>query len=234
MSFANIGNVDDNVMTGGGLGYGMGGGTGAWSMIIVVIVIMWLLFKDGSHGHDGGHGYGPGYGFGGGCGMPVQPTFKDESNFEEERNINSKLCCIDKDIWNTDKDVVMTACETQKEIVCDGQKTRSLIEANYIQDLRDKLVEKNDMIMTMKQEMFTEKKIDQVLGAINCTNQRIGALECELPKRPPVYCETITPNTHHVDCDRDYGRGYGYNNAPKRGNCDSCGDGFGNNYGYAY
>lgn len=231
MAFSSSG-IDENVTAygGGAMGYG-GGMGGSWGIIILVVLIMWVLFsKNDSHGHHDG-GYGSGYGFGGGCGPCVQPTFKDESNFEEERNINAKLCCIDKDIWETDRDVWKTACETQKEIACDGQKTRALIEQNYIQDLRDKLVEKNDVIMTMKQEMFTEKKIDQVLGAINCTNQRIGMLECEVPKRPPVYAECTTPNTHDIDkCDDRRG----YNNYPRRGNCDNCGDGFGNNYGYAY
>lgn len=208
---------ETQVIGGGYGGYG-GGFGGSWCIIIVFFVIAWLLFKDGhnDHGH-GDHGYGPGYGYGyGGCGPCVQPTFKDESNFEEERNINAKLCCIDKDIWETDRDVWKTACETQKEIACDGQKTRALIEQNYIQDLRDKLAEKNDLVMTLKQEMFTEKKFDQLAALIGCTNSKIEKLECEIPKRAPVWCEGITPDTHHTDCDhrRDF-------DFPRRGRCDN-------------
>lgn len=218
----NLFNEDrDTQLIGGGYGGYGGGFGGSWCIIIVFFVIAWLLFKDGHNDH-GDHGYHGGYGFpgyGGGCGPCVQPTFKDESNFEEERNINAKLCCIDKDIWETDRDVWKTACETQKEISCDGQKTRALIEQNYIQDLRDKLAEKNAQVMTLKQEMFTEKKFDQVLAAIGKTDNMIEKLDCECLKRPPVWGEGITPDTHHTDCDhrRDF------NDFPRRGKCDGFG-----------
>jgi len=197
----------------GGVGYG-GGFGGSGVLILLVVVVLWCLFKDG-HGHGGGydHGY-PGVGYGNGCGPCVQPTYKDESNWEQESHLKDKLCCVEKDIWKTDQDVWKTACETQKEVHCEGEKTRALIEQNYIQDLRDKIAEQNTKIQTMKNEAFTERKIDQVLGAINCTNQRIGMLECEVPKRPPFYACGGEPTIYDYP-PRNYECNY-----PRRGKCD--------------
>lgn len=230
MSFANIGNVDDNVMGGGYGGFG-GGGCG---LIIIVLLILFVLFRgDGFGGHhDGGHGY-PGYapyGFGGNCGVCSKPTFTDESNWEEESHLKDKLCCIDKEILKTDADVWRSACETQQVEHCEAEKTRALIEQNYIQDLRDKLAEKNDVVMTLKQEMFTEKKFDQLAAAITATNTNINnmfcktdamiaQLECEIPKRQPVFAETVTCNTHHVDRDCDDRRRF--DDFPRRGRFDN-------------
>lgn len=246
----NASGIEENVTAyGGGLGYG--GGFGGSGLIIIVLLILFVLFKDGGHGHyDGGHGYpgyGMPYGFGGNCGVCSKPTFTDESNWEEESHLKDKLCCIDKEILKTDADVWKSACETQQVEHCEAEKTRALIEQNYIQDLRDKLAEKNDVVMTLKQEMFTEKKFDQLATLVGglrndidkqfCrTDAEIAALSCELPKRQPVYAETVTCNTHHVDCDdrHNYGGGYGGGyGQPRRGNCDGCNDGL-YGYGYAY
>lgn len=184
----------------GGGGYGGGAFGGIFAMIILVVVVLWLLFRDGhKDGHDGGYGYG----FGGGCGPCVRPSFIDESNYEEERNINAKLCKIDEDVWKT-------ACETQKETHCEGEKTRALIEQNYIQDLRDTINEKNMAIQTMKSEMFTEKRFDQVLGAI-------AKMDCECVKRPPVWAECNTPNSHDINCREGFER---FDRFPRRGRCD--------------
>lgn len=239
MAFSNT--VEENVMGGyGGLGLG-GFGGGGCGLIIVVLLILFVLFRGdgfGGHhdGHDGGYGHMP-YGFGG-CGPCVQPAFKDESNWEEESHLKDKLCCIDRDVMEQ-------GCQTREVEHCEAEKTRALIEQNYIQDLRDKLAEKNDVVMTLKNEMFTEKKFDQLAAAITATNTNINnmfcktdamiaQLECEIPKRQPVFAETVTCNTHHVDCDdrRGYGAGYGQ---PRRGNCDGCNDGIGfGGFGYGY
>lgn len=203
-----------------GGGYG-GFGGGSWCIIIVFFVIAWLLFKDGHRDghHDGGYAMpGYGYGYGGGCGPCVQPTFKDESNYEEESHLKDKLCCIDKE-------VIAQGCMTCEVEHCEAEKTRALIEQNYIQGLRDQLSEKNSMIQTMKGEAFTERKIDQVLGAIGAvrgdvdkqfcrTDAEIARLACELPKRPPVFAECVTPNTHDIDCGDRF---------PRRGRCDGFG-----------
>lgn len=196
--------TQENDIVGGGYGFG-GGGIGAIILLIVAVAVLWFL--GGGNRRDGHYdGYAP-YANYGGCAPCVQPTFKDESNFEEERNINSKLCKIDEDVWKN-------GCKDREATHCEGEKTRALIEQNYIQDLRDKLAEKNAQVLTLKQEMFTEKKFDQVLAAIGMTNGRIEKLECEVPKRPPVFAECVTPNTHDIDCDDRRFR------FPRRGRCD--------------
>lgn len=232
MAFSTGSNIDDSII-GGGLGYGgMGGSCG---LIIIVLLILFVLFRNDGFGHhdghyDGGHGY-PGYGFGGGCGPCVTPSYVDESNWQMDYHICKELGVVDKD-------VIEQGCKTREVEHCEAEKTRALIEQEYIQGLRDKIAEQNSNIQTMKSEAFTERKFDQLAAAITATNTNINnmfcktdamiaQLECEIPKRQPVFAETVTCNTHHVDCDRDYGRGY--NNYPKRGCCDGYGDG----YGYA-
>lgn len=191
--------VSDNI----GGGYGFGGGM--FAMIILLVVVFWVLFRNDGHrdGYGGGYGYGAGFG---GCGPCVRPSFLDESNFEEERNINSKLCKIELEQQ-------ACCCKEIEATHCEGEKTRALIEQNYIQDLRDKLAAAEMEKLTLKQEMFTEKKFDMVLGAIAKTDRDIDCLKCELPKRPPVFAECITPDTHHIDCDH---RG----DFRRRGRCD--------------
>jgi len=223
---SNIFGEDREIMNVGG-GYG---GGGSWCIIIVFFVIAWLLFRDGHRdGRDGGYAMPyPGFGGGCGCGPCVQPTFKDESNWEQEYHLCKEIGKVDMDVWKT-------SCETQKEVLCDGQKTRSLIEANYIQDLRDKLAEKNSEVQTLKSEMFTERKIDQVLGAIGSvrndvdkqfcrTDAEIAKLSCELPKRPPVFsrcdvpCLTRVPDNCCEDRFERFEREF-----PRRGRCDGFG-----------
>lgn len=174
-------NQEENIAN---YGSGMGGFGGSWCIIIVFFVIAWLLFKDGHR--DGYDGHRDGFRFGDGCGPCVQPTFKDESNFEEERNINAKLCCIDKDVWEN-------GCKDREATHYEGEKTRALIEQNYIQDLRDTITEKNSMIQTMKSEAFTAAQIGMVNNKIEKVDEMIERLACELPKRPPVWSECVTP-----------------------------------------
>jgi hypothetical protein len=161
----------ENDSVGGGYG-GFGGG--GWSVMILFFVIAFVLFR--RDGFDGGHHDGWG-GRGGcdGCGPCVRPSFIDESNYQEERNIDKKLCEVDKDVH------------------ADGEKTRALIEANYIQDLRDRLSEKNAEVLTLKSEAFTTAKFDQLAAMIGKTDTAIDRLACEIPHRPPVWADVRLP-----------------------------------------
>lgn len=221
MAFQN--SVEENIMGGGGMGLGGFGGGSGCGLIIIVLLIMFVLFKDDGRGRDGG--YGGGYGmpypaFGGGCGSCgpcVQPTFKDESNWEQDYH----FC---KEINGVDKDVIAQGCMDREATHCEGEKTRALIQENYVQSLRDQLAEKNDVVMTLKQEMFTEKKFDQLAAAIACTNNNIDKMfcktdrelekiQCEIPHRPPVWAECVTPLTRDLDKDcREF---------PRRGRFDN-------------
>lgn len=218
MGFSN--NIEENIAGMGGMGLGMGGGS-SWAVIILIVVVLWVLFSKDGHrdGHDGGYGMPyPGYGFGGGCGPCVQPTFKDESNFEEERNINAKLCCIDKE-------VIEQGCKDREATHCEGEKTRALIEQNYIQDLRDTITEKNAMIQTMKSEAFTSAQIGLVNNKIEKVDEMLERLSCELPKRQPVYAECVTPCTRDLDrdCFREIDRRFDRfeREFPRRGRSDN-------------
>lgn len=194
----------ENIAAYGGYGGGYGSGAfgGLFAMIILIVVVLWLLFRDGHKGDYHGGQY-PMYGYGNGCGPCVQPTYKDESNWEQEAHLRSKLCEVDRDIWKTDQDVWKTSCETQNVERCEAEKTRALIEKNYVQDLRDKLAAVEMEKQTLKNEMFTEKKFDQMMAAIGVvkgdidkqfckTDAEIAHLSCELPKRPPVFARTDT------------------------------------------
>jgi len=209
---ANYGNEVNDSNVGGGFGYG----GGMFAMVILLVVVFWVLFR-GDGRRDGFDGIGHFGGFGGcGCGPCVQPTFKDESNFEEERNINAKLCCIDKDIWEN-------GCKDREATHCEGEKTRALIEQNYIQDLRDTISEKNAMIQTMKSEAFTSAQIGLVNNKIEKVDEMLERLSCELPKRQPVYAECVTPCTRDLDrdCFREIDRRFErFERDNRRGRCD--------------
>ena len=177
--------IQENDNIGGGFGVGGFGGGGAWSMIILAVIVLWFLRDGRGFGNDG-RGYGNGYGDG--CYHPMgRPYFPDESNYEEERNINDKLCKL------------------QEVEHSEGEKTRALIEANYIQDLRDKLADKNAEVLTLKSEAFTA-------GLFGKLDSKIEHLACELPKRPPVF------STCSVPCNQEIVTGCG--GGPRRGFCD--------------
>lgn len=167
---------------GGGMGYGSGFGGGSLIAFLVIILVLWLLFdRRDDHGR-GGYGYE-----GHGCECHgTRPAFYDESNFEEERNLDRKLCGLDH------------------EILEESQKTRALIEANYIQDLRDKLEDARFANMELKQTAFITAQIGGV-------DAKIERLSCELPKRPPVFSTCSVPCNKEIvtgcgGCERPFER----------------------------
>jgi hypothetical protein len=156
MAFGNQDN--ETVNFGGGAG-----GMGSWGIIIAVVVVLWVLFREDRHrgGHDGGRYDG--------CGMPgVRPTFYDESNYEEERNLNNKIC--------------MEAKETNALIIKESERNTD----RYIQSLRDKNTEKDMTIQRLQAEGFTSAMFAQLNG-------RLDRFECEIPKRQPVFAASVTP-----------------------------------------
>lgn len=218
------------VYGGGGYGYGAEGGSfGIWGILLAVIVLF-LLFKDGFGKGHGGYGDGIyvnsfdrfGGGYGGNCAYDCKPKMV----------IDMSNCEVDKDLWKVDADLKECCCKQIEATHCEGEKTRALIEANYIQDLRDKLAEKAVEVQSLKTQAYTDAKFDSLYGKLNCydrendkeyckLNNKIDMLICETPKRPPIWCEGITPNTHHTDCRHD--------DFPRRGfrndccnDCNSC------------
>ena len=143
--------------SGGGYGAGFGGG---WLMFIVIAIIFWLLFRNEKH---------DGYGDGGNCGIRgCRPAYYDESNYEQERNLDNKLCGIDKDVHK------------------EGDETRALIQNNYIQDLRDRLDAANDEKLALKAQIYNDGKFGAVFA-------ELGSIKCRMPELRPVYASTVTP-----------------------------------------
>ena len=152
----------------GGGGYGSYGGFGGVGLLFAVI-ILWFLFKDGHRDERRGYGCEGGY-------MPMgRPHYPDESNYEQERNLDNKMCGIDKAVH------------------AEGEATRGLIQSNYIQDLRDKCAASDAKVLQLENRVYSDHKYGEVMAAIGKTNCHIDKLECELPKRPPVWADVRLP-----------------------------------------
>jgi hypothetical protein len=155
-------NNEDNIGSSGMGGYGYGGG-GNFVWILLALVIFWLIFERKDGHRDGGYAYG------GGCGIHgTRTAFYDESNYEEERNLRADYCN------KTDK------------ILDSEEKTRALIEKNYVQELRDKLTKQEMENMTLKSEMFIGAKFGEI-------NHRLDRIDCEIPKKMPTFAATTVP-----------------------------------------
>jgi hypothetical protein len=110
---------------------------------------------------------------------------RDESNYEQGKYMSGKL----------DKEY--------EAIRGEGEKTRILIEQNYIQDLRDKNAEKDRIIQKLESEGFTTALYGKLMG-------EIADIKCHMPKRRPEWAMTVTP------CAGELPLGCG----PRRGRCD--------------
>ena len=167
-----IGNDDANVNSRPGFGYGYGDGGGGLVMVVLFLLILFAIFGGGfgRFGRDGeGHGHGCGCGTHG-----CRPAYYDESNYEQDKYTCGKF----------DKGYEVAHFE--------GEKTRALIEQNYVQDLRDKLSDKNTEIVALKGQIYSDAKFGEVFG-------KLGHIECEMLKRPPVWGCADTPVVKHVD-----------------------------------
>lgn len=212
---------------GGYGGGGFGGFGGCFSMIVLLVVVLWLLFRDG-RGNDGNcnnyGGYGMPYPYppyapypvgGGNCCSPLDckiPMTPDMSN-----------CEIDRDIWKVDADMLKCCCEEKELIISENAKTRDLINANLLAELKEKLCEKNSEVQALKTQAYTDAKFDGLYAKMACyekgndmqyykLDNKIDALICETPKRAPFYACGTTPNVHNIDC-HDF---------PRRGKFNDC------------
>lgn len=196
--------IENDSIGGSGLG-GFGFGGGGVMTVIIILLIAFFLFDRKGFGHGGEHGGGHHNGWGGGfhgCGPATRPYFPDESNYQQSRELDAHMCRLDRDILLGNKELTV-------EIGKDGAATRALIEANYIQDLRDRLAEKNGEVQTLKSEAFTA-------GLFGKLNAKIDHLSCEVPKRMPQWAASAIPcNTSTVT-----GCGGDRDDIPRRGRCD--------------
>lgn len=224
---------------GGGGGFGGLGGIGAIIALVAVVAVLWFLGREGKdNGYNNGGcnmpypyppypaypPYAPPYG-GGNCCSPLDckiPMAIDMSN-----------CEVDKDIWKMDAHMERCCCETKEVTHNEAEATRALINANTMQELRDKLSQSYSEKSALESKYFTEKEVgglkELILKIDNGNDKQIACLagaikdlkcdiDCNIPKRPPMWCEGITPNTHHTDCQHD--------DFPRRSK-GGCGCGFG-------
>ena len=161
-----IGN--DDAYAGGG--YGLSGLGGGGMMLALFLIVLFGIFG----GNWGFGGRREERGEGCGCGHRTHPWFPDESNYQEERNLDNKICS-----------------STDKILAAQG-KTDGLIVGNVIQELRDKNLEKDFKIQALEGRIYSDAKF----GAIDA---KLGHIECEMLKRPPVWGCADTPVVKHLD-----------------------------------
>jgi len=166
-------------ISGGGYhGGGMGGYGGGW--LVGALIIFFLLFRGdgfgGFGGHRGGHGGEHGHTRNGGY---------DELNYEQDYK------------WITAQN------EHDKTQTANSNKILEKMAAEQVQALRDKITER-DMIIV---EQRNEAVMGRYFGALN---GRLDRLECGLPKARPQYASTVTPCLGELPrCGE-----------PRRGGCD--------------
>lgn len=177
-------------------GFGMMGGLIA--MVILIVVVLWLLFRDGHRdGHHDGYVYGgfPGFVLPGQgqnhdreCGVCV----KDESNWQEDKHLTKEICEADKDVWKT-------ACETQKNTICEEEKTRALIVHNQ---------ERSDDKANLALVLQLQQKDNQIqtLQLENSFNNKLACLGNEISKG---FCKTdFELERGFCKTDREVERGF--------------------------
>lgn len=213
-----------------------GGFNGAWAMILLVIVVVWLLF---ARGRDDG------YGGGGNCGNGAYPfapyapyapypyPAKDGNccfDCKPKMAIDMSNCEVDKDLWKVDADLKECCCEEKALILkescsikeathLEGEKTRALIEANLIAELKEKLCEKNSKINQLEGNIYVDGKFDMINSKLGCyennvdkmfckTNAHLDAIECKMLEKPRIFaegfiqdCGTKFPQRKHDCCE---------------------------------
>jgi len=168
-------NQEYDVGRDGGGGWMGGGGVG----IVLILLILFGLFGRGHLFGGGGEGHG------------YRGEYKDRTWFPDIGN------------WELETHLDRQFCKTNELTIAQATKTNDLITGNIIQELRDKNLEKDMTINTMRSEMFTAN----LVGGIN---RRLDMIQCEMLKRPPVFGQAAIP------CNASTVTGCG---EPRRGEC---------------
>ncbi|MCL2776056.1 MAG: hypothetical protein FWD71_22340, partial [Oscillospiraceae bacterium] len=135
------------------------------------------------------------------CGVRgCRPAFYDESNWEEEKHLDTKF-----------ERVYDKECAIEKDIANDGEKTRNLIRDNYDKELERKLVEKDIIIQTQRNEAFTTASIAALGDKLGHKLAVIDEIVERIPQMPKLSACVTTP------CNTEIVTGCG---SPRRGRCD--------------
>ena len=160
------GSVSDNIN-----GFGGFGGFGGIGGIILLLLFLGFLFKGHHGGHDGGHGHHEKGGH--------RSWYPDEGNWEQETHLlRDQHAHDDRNTRDSYRN-----CETTRK---EGEKTRALIEANFVKELERKIVGRDMKINTLQGEMFATALNGKTMGAIDHVMREIAALKCGLPVMPRV------------------------------------------------
>ena len=111
------------------------------------------------------------------------------------------------DLYEQDKYLCNKFDKEYEAIRGEGEKTRALIENNYVKELRDKIAEKGAEVLTLKQEAFTRAEIGGVM-------KELAEIRCKMIDKPPLYADAFTPVSNRVERGCDF---------PRRGRFDDFG-----------
>jgi len=139
-----------------GGGYHGGSMGGMGGGWLIGALIIFFLLFRDGFGHKGGHGEGH------------KGIHTDECNREQDYK------------WLKEQG------EHDRRVVGEIVKSREIADARYIEGLRDKILERDGIILEQKNQMF-------VGGLFGQLNRRLDMLECGLPKARPQYASTVTP-----------------------------------------
>jgi hypothetical protein len=176
-----------------GDGYGIGsGGFGGSSILWFVILIIFAVLFMRRDGHDGNCGCGCG------CGIASRPTFYDESNHEEEKNLK-------QDIYTQEE-------KTRGLIVHEAEKQAA---REYQKELFEKAELKNKIYL-LENEKYTDMKFDKLTALVQ---HDYNSLYREIERRPaaaPCFAPTCTAPLCQPCLMNPCGLGDGY---PRRCDC---------------
>ena len=151
--------MQENDIIGGG-GWGGIGAGGGWGFIILIFLFFSLFAGGGLFGRRDGHDDG--------CNVRgCRPTFYDESNYQEERNLDNKICM-------------------------EGDKTRALI-VHESERASDRAWYKDQVALSeAKAENAGLKNVIYTNGEFQKVYTELGQIKCRQPELRPVYANTIS------------------------------------------
>lgn len=166
--------VTDN--SGGGFGWGGGGGAGIALLLLFLLILFAVFSRGGLGGHDGyGHGghcgHGDGFGHNGIANAELwAQNFQriPESRLQDAKEFGILKETITTGDWDIKKQITDTANEQR---IC---------------QLQEALANKSEKINTLE-NIITKKEIENCIEhSAAITNARIGAIECQMLKKPEV------------------------------------------------
>lgn len=178
-------------------------GMSGWGLIIFLVLLFWMF--------TGGN-----FGFGRG--------FNNCNNWNN--NCQPSNCQIEKqeiiDSARTQYLVEQTARQTQDAASAGFAALGNKIDYYELQNLRDQLSEAKNKNLQLENRIYSDNKFNTIeaqnISMFNALEQKIAALGCELPKRPPYFAQGYVNSGYPIPPGFAY-----FNGAYPANNCNSCG-----------